>query len=183
MSIVAEKSASILPAGTWTVDPVWSAVGFEIRKLGLAAIKGRALGFEGTVTGGDEPAVEGAVDVSSLTTFDETRDAHAQSPDFFDAQRYPKIHFRSTSVAVEGEGLVVQGDLTIKGVTKPIELRGTYEGSALDPMGKRRIVVELAGTIDRTEFGVSWNTPLPGGDLMLPNEVLLTATLTAVEMA
>jgi polyisoprenoid-binding protein YceI len=183
MSIVAEKTAAVIPAGEWSIDPIWSAVGFEIKKIGLAVIKGRALSFEGTLTGGDQPSLEGSVDVSSLTTFDETRDGHLQSPDFFDAERYPKIAFRSSSVEQHGDELIVLGELTVKGVTKPVELRGAFLGSGIDPMGNERIAVELQGTIDRTEFGVSWNAPLPGGDLMLPNDVFLTASFAAVKAA
>ena len=183
MSILAEKSATVIPAGTWTIDPVWSALGFEVKKIGLAVIKGRALTFEGTVTGGDEPSVSGSVDASSLTTFDETRDAHLQSPDFFDAERYPTLRFRSTSVEQDEGELVVHGDLTIKATTKSVELRGTFAGTGIDPMGNKRIVVELSGTIDRTDFGLDWNAPLPGGGLLLPNDVVLIASFAAVKAA
>ena len=183
MSIVAEKSASIIPAGTWAIDPVWSAVGFEVRKLGLAVIKGRALDFDGTIHGGETASLEGTVRASGLTTFDETRDGHLQSPDFFDAGRYPEITFRSTSVEEHGEELVVRGELTVKGATKEIELRGAFLGTGVDPTGNERVALELTGTIDRTDFGVSWNAPLPGGDLLLPNEVLLTASFAAVKAA
>jgi polyisoprenoid-binding protein YceI len=183
MSIVADRSASVIPTGTWTIDPVWSALEFEVKKLGLAVIKGRALSFEGTVTGGDDATIEGSADVSGLTMFEETRDAHLQSPDFFDAERHPTIAFRSTSVDQRGEELVVHGELTIKGKTKPVELRGAFTGTGVDPMGSERIVLELSGTIDRTDFGVDWNAPLPGGGLLLPNEVTLTASFAAVKAA
>ena len=88
--------------------------------------------------------------------------------------------------APEGTEVVLYdrlGELTVKGVTKPVELRGAFLGSGIDPMGNERIAVELQGTIDRTEFGVSWNAPLPGGDLMLPNDVFLTASFAAVKAA
>jgi polyisoprenoid-binding protein YceI len=183
MTILAEQTESAIPAGTWRIDPVWSALEFEVKKIGIAAIKGRALGFEGTVVGGDTPAIEGTVDVTSLTTFDETRDGHLQSPDFFDAERHPKLTFRSTSVEKRDGELVVHGDLTIKGHTRPLELRGSLVGSGVDPMGNDRIAVALEGTIDRTDFGLDWNAPLPGGGLMLPNEVLLSATFAAVRAA
>ena len=181
--MLAETTRNVLPAGTWTIDPVWSALGFEVKKIGLATIKGRALGFEGSITGGDEPTIEGSVEVSSLTTFDETRDGHLQSPDFFDAARYPKITFRSTSVEQTADDLVVHGELTIKGKTRPVELRGIFAGSGIDPAGNERIVVELGTVIDRTDFGINWNAPVPGGGLILPNEVLLTATFAAVRAA
>jgi polyisoprenoid-binding protein YceI len=180
MSILAEKAASTIPAGIWSIDPVWSSLGFEIRKIGLATVKGRALGFHGTITGGDVPAVEGTVRVDTVTTFDETRDAHVQSPDFFDGERYPELRFESTNIVVTGDRLVVDGLLTIKGATKPVQLTGTFVGTGTDLMGNERIALELSGTIDRTEFGLNWNAPLPGGGFLLPNEVVLTASFAAV---
>jgi polyisoprenoid-binding protein YceI len=182
-TILAKQVDAAIPNGTWEIDPVWSALEFEVKKLGLATIKGRALGFEGTVKGGDEPAIEGSVDVSSLTSFDDTRDGHLQSPDFFDAERHPQLRFRSTSVKQQGDELVVHGELTIKGITKAVDLRGKFAGSGTDPLGNERIALELAGTIDRTDFGLYWNAPLPGGGLLLPNEVRLTATFAAVRAA
>lgn len=183
MSIVADSSVTQIPAGTWSIDPVWSALEFEVKKVGLIPIKGRIPGFTGTIRGGERPAIEGTVDVSSITTFDETRDNHLQSPDFFDAQRFPELRFESREVAVSGDELVVRGDLTIKGVTKPVELRGTFLGSAVDPVGNDRIGVELGGTVDRTDFGLEWNMPLPGGGFLLPKEVVLKASFAAVRKA
>jgi len=183
MTILAERSATIIPAGTWTIDPVWSSLGFEVKKISLATVKGRVLGFEGTVRGGDEPAIEGKVSVSSITTFDETRDAHIQSPDFLDVERYPEIRFRSTAVLAQGDELLVPGELTIKGVTRPVELRGQFAGTGTDVTGNERIALELSGTIDRSDFGLNWNAPLPGGGFLLPNEVVLTASFAAVRAA
>ena len=180
MSIVADEKAVVIPSGTWEIDPVWSALEFDVRKLGLVTIKGRVPGFTGTIVGGEAPAIAGAVDATTITTFDETRDGHLQAPDFFDTQRYPELRFESTSVEVDGSELVVQGDLTIKGITKPVELRGAYAGSDNDPWGNERIGLELAGTVDRTDFGLEWNAPLPGGGFLLPNEVVLKATFAAI---
>ncbi|MEP7224507.1 MAG: YceI family protein [Actinomycetota bacterium] len=113
----------------------------------------------------------------------ETRDGHVQAPDFFDTDRYPELRFESTAVATNGDELIVEGDLTIKDVTKPIELKGRFVGAGVDPYGNDRIGLELAGTVDRTEFGLNWNAPLLGGDFLLPNEVVLRATLAAVKAA
>ena len=179
-TMVAEQPVTQIPAGEWEIDPVWSALEFEVRKLGLVSIKGRVPGFTGTIVGGETPSISGTVDATSITTFDETRDGHLQSPDFFDTQRFPELRFESTSVEGDGDELVARGDLTIKGVTRPVELRGTYAGSDQDPWGNERIGLELAGTVDRTEFGLEWNAPLPGGGLLLPNEVVLKATFAAV---
>jgi polyisoprenoid-binding protein YceI len=180
MSIVAERPVTRIPPGTWSIDPVWSALEFEVKKLGLINVKGRALGFTGTIRGGERPSVEGTVDVSSVTTFDQTRDTHLQSPDFFDGARYPELRFESILVDMEGDELVVEGNLTIKGVTKPVALRGSFLGTGTDPMGNERIALDLSGTIDRTDFGLEWNAPLPGGGFLLPNEVVLEASFAAV---
>jgi polyisoprenoid-binding protein YceI len=183
MSILAESSVTVIPTGTWSIDPVWSSLEFEVKKLGLFTVKGRVPGFSGTIVGGDTPSIEGAVDATSITTFDETRDEHLQSPDFFDTQRYPELRFTSGSVELDDESVVVHGDLTIKGVTKPVELAGAYFGEANDPWGNERIGLQLTGTVDRTEFGLEWNAPLPGGGFLLPNTVQLTAYFAAVRAA
>ena len=183
MSILAESSATVIPAGTWTIDPSWSSLEFEVRKLGLVTIKGRVPGFSGTIDGGDVAAVEGIVDASSITSFDADRDAHLQSPDFFDTQRYPELRFSSTSVETVGDEFVVTGDLTIKDVTRQVELRGALSGPENDPWGNERIGLELETTVDRTAFGLEWNAPLPGGGFLLPNDVVLKATFAATRTA
>jgi len=183
MSILAETSATVIPSGTWSIDPSWSSLEFEVRKLGLVTIKGRVPGFSGTARGGEGAAIEGAVDATSITTFDADRDAHIQSPEFFDTQRHPELTFASTSVTADGSELVVKGDLTIKGIAKPVELRGDLVGPANDPWGNERIGLELMGTVDRTDFGLEWNAPLPGGGFLLPNEVVLKAYFAATRVA
>jgi polyisoprenoid-binding protein YceI len=181
VSIVAENSTLVIPAGTWTIDPVHTTVEFHVSHTGIATVKGRALGVSGTIRGGEQPSIEGTVDTSSLTTFDETRDAHLQTPDFFDGERYPELRFVSSSIEREGEELVVRGDITIRGVTKPIELRGTSRGPNVDAYGNERLGLDLAGTVDRTQFGVNWNAPLPGGGQLLPDEIPLVASFSAIK--
>jgi polyisoprenoid-binding protein YceI len=180
MSALAEQTTTI-PTGRWSIDPAHSSVEFQVKHLGIATVKGRAPVVRGTVEGGESPSVEGTVDVTSFTTFDETRDGHLQSPDFFDAQRYPELRFESTGIDTRGEELLVTGDLTIKGVTKPVKLRGSFAGSGVDPWGNERIGLDLEGTIDRSDWGVSWNAPLPGGGFLLPDTVKLTASFSAVK--
>ena len=183
MSIIAESPAAQIPSGMWSIDPVWSSLEFEVRKVGLIPIKGRVPGFSGTIESRDEVSIEGTVDATSITTFDETRDGHLQAPDFFDTARYPELRFTSTEVSIEEDAVRVRGDLTIKGTTKPVELEGRFLGSGPDLAGNQRIGLELEGTIDRTEFGLEWNAPLPGGGLLLPNDVTLRATFAAVQAA
>jgi polyisoprenoid-binding protein YceI len=183
MTIVAETTEAVIPTGTWSIDPVHSTVEFHVTHAGIATVKGRALVLSGTIRGGDQPSVEGTVDASSLTTFDETRDAHLKTPDFFDAERHPVLHFVSSRVDDRDGELVVQGELTIRGVTKPVQLRGTLRGVTLDAYGNERIGLDLTGTVDRREFGVSWNAPLPGGDYLLPNDIPLVASFSAIKKA
>ena len=183
MSIVAESTEVVIPTGTWSIDPVWSSLEFEVKKLGLMTVKGRVPGFSGTIVGGSHPTIEGRVDVSTITTFDETRDGHLQSPDFFDTDRHPELLFESTHVEIDGDELRVEGELTIKGITRQVELHGRYVGSGVDPYGNDRIGVELSGTVDRTDFGLEWNAPLPGGGFLLPNDVVLKGHFAAVRAA
>jgi polyisoprenoid-binding protein YceI len=183
MTIVADPSATLIPSGTWTIDPPHTTIEFHVTYAGVVTVKGRAPFVSGTIRGGDEPAIEGIVSVAGLTTFDETRDTHLRSPDFFDAERHPELRFVSTSVESRDGEVVVHGDLTIRGVTKPVELRGTISGPVTDPWGRERLGLDLATTVDRTDFGVSWNVPLPDGSELLPNEIPLVASFSAIKEA
>jgi polyisoprenoid-binding protein YceI len=176
-----QTATPVVPEGTWTIDPAHSTLEFAVRHLGVATVKGRATQLSGTITGGKQTGIEGSVPVAGLTTFDETRDGHLQSPDFFDAERFPELRFVASSIASDGDDLVVEGDLTLKGVTKPVTLTGRLHGPATDPWGNERIGLDLDGTIDRTEFGVSWNAPLPGGGFLLSDTVRLSASFSAVK--
>src|ERR671919_2237014 len=173
MPIVAETKEAVIPTGTWSIDPVHSTVEFHVTHAGIATVKGRALVIAGAISGGDEPSIEGTVDATSLTTFDETRDAHLKTPDFFDAQRHPELRFVSSTVEDRDGELVVHGDLTIRGVTRPVELRGTFRGATVDGYGNERIGLDLAGTVDRREVGLSWKAPLPRGDSLPPDDIPL----------
>jgi polyisoprenoid-binding protein YceI len=181
MSILAEPSATTIPSGRWSIDPSHSTVEFKIKHLGLATVKGRAPVVSGTIVGGGHPSVVGTVDVASMTTFDETRDEHLRSPDFFDWSRHPELTFESTEIRQDGDELVASGLLTIKGVSKPVTLRGELVGTETDPWGNDRIGVDLATTIDRTQWGLTWNAPLPGGGFLLPDTVTLAASFSAVK--
>jgi polyisoprenoid-binding protein YceI len=168
-----------IPAGKWTIDPSHSRVEFSIRHMGIASIRGSFADFAGVVDGGDPPRISGAIRVASVDTRDEARDGHLQSPDFFDAERHPEITFASTRFE---PGKVV-GDLTIRGVTREVELDAHVTGAGTDPWGNERLGLELEGEIDRHDFGVSWNTPLPTGGLLLGDTVRLTAGFSAVKEA
>jgi polyisoprenoid-binding protein YceI len=174
-----ETLNTAIPAGTWKIDPTHSRVEFSIRHMGIATIRGSFADFDGVIDGGDEAQISGAIRVASVDTRDEARDGHLQSPDFFDAERHPEITFASTRFE---PGKLV-GDLTIRGVTREVELVAQMTGAGTDPWGNERLGLELEGEIDRREFGVSWNTPLPTGGLLLGDTVRLTAGFSAVKEA
>jgi polyisoprenoid-binding protein YceI len=121
--------------------------------------------------------LEGRVNIASLEIKDENLYPHLLSPDFFDAERHPELTFKSVTVRQDGEQLVVEGDLTIKGVTQRVEGRGTLTGPTTDIGGNERIGIDLETTVDRTAYGLDWNAPLPNGGLVVANEVKLEIAL------
>ncbi len=174
-----ETLVEAIPAGTWNIDPSHSRVEFSVRHMGIATIRGSFADFDAVLAGGDEPHISGAIRVASVDTRDEARDGHLQSPDFFDAERYPEISFTSTRFEADR----VVGDLTIRGVTREVELSARFSGAGTDPWGNERLGLELEGEINRHDFGVSWNTPLPTGGLLLGDTVRLSAGFSAVKEA
>ena len=172
---------TIAPAGTWTLDPVHSSVGFEIDYLG-GTFRGQFRDVEARLTLDDAYAsLEGAAIVASVDVKDENLAAHLQSPDFFDAERHPELRFVANEIAISGERVTGLGEITIKGVTQPVEVSGTITPPLTDLYGRDRIGLTVSATIDRTAFGVSWNAPLPTGEPALSNEVTLVAELYFVK--
>jgi polyisoprenoid-binding protein YceI len=174
-----------IPTGAYNVDPAHSNVGFAVRHMGIATVRGAFKKFQGTVDAtGEAPRLEGVVEVASIDTGDENRDGHLQSPEFFDAQQYPQISFHSTATEATADGAIkLAGEITIKGVTKPIELVGTIAENGADPWGNERIGFEVEGKIDRRDFDLTWNQTLPNGNLLLANDVKLVVSVSAVKEA
>jgi polyisoprenoid-binding protein YceI len=175
--------AAVTP-GTYNIDGTHSNVGFAVKHMGIATVRGSFKKFEGTVEAGSELVLQGTVEVASIDTGDENRDAHLQSPEFFDAAQFPQITFKSTGAHADAEGkLTLTGDITIKGVTKPIELTGEIGENGEDPWGNQRIGFEAEGTIDRREFDLKWNQTLPNGNFLVAHDVKLTISVSAVKAA
>jgi polyisoprenoid-binding protein YceI len=172
-----------IATGVYTVDPTHSNVGFEVRHMGIATVRGKFAKFEGTVdASGAAPVLTGTVEVASIDTGEENRDGHLQSPEFFDAAQHPQITFHSTGAeAIGGDSIRLDGEITIKGITKPIELTGTLAENGQDPWGNERIGFEVAGVIDRREFDLKWNQTLPNGNLLVANNVKLIIGVSAVK--
>jgi polyisoprenoid-binding protein YceI len=181
MSITAIKQQ--LPTGTWTLDPVHSTIGFEVEYLG-GTFRGQFNQSEARfVVNGDDARLDGSAQVSSIDLRDENLTTHVQSPDFFDADRHPEITFESSTIERSGDEVIVLGGIKIKGVEKPVELTGSLADAITDPYGRERIGLRLETTVDRTAFGVSWNTPLSDGKPALADEVKLAADLYFVREA
>jgi polyisoprenoid-binding protein YceI len=172
-----------IPAGVWSADKVHSTVGFEVKHMVVATFRGGFEQFDAGLTVGDDgdPRLTGVVGVDSVQARDEDLTAHLQSPEFFDAERHPELLFESTSFRRDGEDVVIDGDLTIRGVTKPVEARGTITDVHADPFGGERIGLDLTAVVDRTEFGLDWNQPLPKGGLVLADDVKLVVHLELVK--
>jgi polyisoprenoid-binding protein YceI len=169
----------VIPSGTWNVDPTHSQVDFAVNHLGISTVRGTFSDFSATLVGGEAPSLTGSIRLASVSTKDPDRDAHLSSPDFFDTERYPEAAFEATFISPEQ----LVGNFTLKGVTREIELAASLTGPSTDPYGNERIGLELEGEIDRTDYGISFNMPLPTGGLMLGNTVKLFASLSFVKEA
>jgi polyisoprenoid-binding protein YceI len=172
-----------IPAGVYSVDPSHSNVSFEVRHMGIATVRGAFRTFEGQIdASGNAPVLKGSVEVDTIDTGDENRDGHLKSPEFFDSAQYPQITFHSTAgEPADGGQIRLTGEITIKGITKPIELTGEIAENGQDPWGNERIGLELVGKIDRREFDLKWNQTLPNGNLLVANEVKLLVSVSAVK--
>ena len=185
MSAIA-TAATAIPAGTWAVDPVHSAVGFEVRHLGISTYRGHFPGASGRVevdADGRIVALDGEVDLATVTTADATLAGHLRSPDFFDVEAHPVARFRATDVRRDGDAVAVEGVLELRGIENAVELRGTLEGVGVDPYGNDRLGLALRGTIDRTAWGITWNAPLANGALAVAEKVALVLHVEAVRSA
>ena len=170
-----------LPAATWSVDPVHSSVGFALKYM-VSTFRAGFDRFDATLdTTGEQPRLVGTVDPTSIVVRDPNFAAHLQSPEFFDSERHPELRFESTGFRVDGDELVVDGELTIKGHTRPVEGRGTLTGVTQDPYGNDRVGVQLEAVVDRTAFGLDWNNPLPNGAPALADETKLVVDLYFVK--
>jgi len=161
-------------AGTWTIDPTHTTVEFIGRHLVFTKVRGRFTGVSGAVTVTDDPdasSVEVTLDTTSVATGADARDAHLKSPDFFDVENYPVITFRSTSVEWKGTEGTMVGDLTVKGVTKPITLHTEFSGVVTDPWGGTRAVFSAKGEVNREDWGLVWNMPLESGGLLVSKNI------------
>jgi polyisoprenoid-binding protein YceI len=181
-----ERVSTALPAGTWSVDPVHSSVEFQVRNMGIVWVKGLFTDFSGTVESTGEPGgvrASGTVEVASVDTRSEQRDQHLRGAEFFDVENHPQITFESTRIEPNAGGLRVVGKLTIKGITRDVQLDATVQGTVEDPWGNQRVGVEATGTVNRRDFDLNWDVRTPGGVQLASDDVRLILHLGAVKSA
>jgi polyisoprenoid-binding protein YceI len=177
-----EATRTALPTGTWSSDATHSTIDFTVKHFLVGKFRASVPTFSATLVVDDagKGTLEGTAAVASIVAADDNLTAHLSAPDFFDAERYPEIRFTATSIEVSGDDVKAHGDLTVKGITLPIELKGELSGPADDPYGGTRLGLELETTFDRTKFGLEFNAPMPAGGFILSNDVKVIAQLELV---
>jgi len=180
-------TATLIPTGTWVVDPAHSSVGFSVKHLGIATVRGRFEQFEGTLDVGDdlsEARAYGTAQVDSINTDEPARDEHLRSADFFGAESNPELRFESTAIRrLDEETFDIEGNLTLNGVTNPVTLKGEFQGAETDPWGNERVGLEVIGQIKRGDWNMTFNQALGSGNLLVGEKVTLSLDISAVKQA
>jgi polyisoprenoid-binding protein YceI len=171
-------------ATAWTIDAAHSTVEFAVKHMMFTTVKGRFTDVTGTVEFDETDPTDGRADITiaaaSIDTRDAKRDAHLRSSDFFDVEQYPTLTFRSTKVEGTARQFALTGDLTIRGLTRPITLDVTYEGAGKDPWGSERVGYTATGKLNRKDFGLTWNAALETGGVLVGDEVRITLELQLI---
>ena len=171
-------------AGTWTIDPTHSEVGFTVRHLMVSKVRGRFSRFEGEIVTAEDPlasSVRAEIDLTSIDTNQPDRDAHLRAADFFEVERYPAMTYQSTALRYDGDELVIDGELTLHGVTRPVPLKLEVNGFQPNtPFGDSRVGLSATGELNRSDFGIAFNMPLDGGGVVVGEKVQLSIDVEAI---
>jgi polyisoprenoid-binding protein YceI len=172
-----------IPTGTWNVDPIHSSVEFQVKHLGIATVKGIFSDFEGTLeVGPDGVSAHGSVEVASVDTREPQRDGHLRSPDFFDVEQHPQITFKSTAIRpIDDEEFEIEGDFTVHGVTRPLKLKATVEGTETDPQGNERVGLSATAQISRSDHDMKFNMALGSGNVVVSDKVKILLEISAIK--
>lgn len=171
--------------GTYAIDPAHSSVEFAVRHMMISTVKGRFGDVSGTIVfpEQEQPTVDVTIAVPSIDTRNEQRDAHLRSADFFDVEQFPAITFRGTRARRAGDGWTLEGDLTIRGVTRPVTLSVTEEGAGVDPWGNEKVAFSATTRFNRGDFGLTWNAALETGGVLVSDEVKVSIDAQLVKQA
>ncbi len=175
---------TVLPTGTWTVDPAHSNVEFSAKHLGIATVRGAFNEFEGSFEVGEDGSAKarGTVEVVSIDTNEDQRDTHLRSEDFFHAEVHPQLSFESTEIrAVDEDAFLIHGDLTMRGVTRPIVLEAELQGTEIDPWGNERVALEARGQLNRRDWGMTFNQVLGSGNMLVSDKIKLSLDISAIK--
>jgi polyisoprenoid-binding protein YceI len=170
-------------AGTWAIDHAHTEVGFTVRHMMVSKVRGRFADFEGTIVTGANPldsSVNASIDLGSISTNNEQRDAHIRSADFFDVENHPKMIYRSTGVRPAGDRFVLDGELTLRGITRQVPLTLELNGFGPDPYGGIRAGFSATAEINRQDFGVNWNAAIEAGGVVVSDKVTIHLEVEAV---
>ncbi len=186
MSVTTSNTISI-PTGTWNVDPAHSTVGFAVKHMGIATVRGEFTEFDGTLEIAEDLSgarAYGTVKAQSVNTSEAQRDEHLRSPDFFDAAQYGDLTFESSAIeALDDEEYRIYGKLTIHGVTNDVVLRAEVQGTDTDPWGNERVGLEVTGQLSRADYGMKFNQALGSGNMLVADKVKLALDISAVKQA
>jgi len=178
---------SVIPTGTWVIDPAHSQVGFAVKHMGIATVRGEFTEFEGALEIGDDltgARAHGTVKTASVDTRQPQRDADLRSANFLDADQYPELRFESTGIEALDDGeLRITGKLTIHGVTNDIVLHAEVQGTDIDPSGNERVGLEITGELSRSAYGMKFNQALGSGNLVVSDKVKVTLDISAVNQS
>jgi polyisoprenoid-binding protein YceI len=172
-----------LVAGTWEIDPAHSDVAFTVRHMMVSKVRGNFGAFTGTIVTTQDPlesSVEASIDLTSIDTRNEQRDAHIRTADFFDVDNFPAMTYRSTGIRPDGDRFVVDGELTLRGVTRSVPLALEINGVGPDAYGGTRIGFSATTEINRTDFGVNWNAAIEAGGVVVSEKVSIALEIQAV---
>jgi polyisoprenoid-binding protein YceI len=187
MPVTATNTETAVPgyeAATWTIDPVHSEVGFSVRHMMVSKVRGRFNTFSGELVTAEDPtksSVTAEIDLKSINTGNEQRDGHIQSADFFEVETYPTMTYKSTGIRVEDGEYILDGDLTLKGVTRNVPLRLELNGFGPDPFGGTRAGFTATGEINRRDFNVNFSAPMQNGGAVVADKIHLHLEIEAVK--
>jgi polyisoprenoid-binding protein YceI len=187
ITLTAATTETVVPgyeAATWTIDPVHSEVGFSVRHMMVSKVRGRFTNYSGQIVTADDPtqsSVTAEIDLSSINTGQEQRDEHIKSADFFEVETYPTMTYKSTGIRVEDGEYILDGDLTLKGVTKSVPLRLELNGFGPDAFGGVRAGFTATGEINRRDFNVNFNAPMANGGVVVADKIALHLEIEAVK--